>query len=190
MRKLLSIPFLAVLCACPAPKPMPEDAGEDVPVEFSGDTAGGSIPEIPDGLMNTEPRIDAGPIVIDGGCCETRFRVAAGGEPAGATVRIVAGLAVIADLPLTLANGEWSALACFPLEASVAYRYEFTWDGGIEDGGSIDLEDGGTEWFEIRIVNNSARASASEPTFTDVNGAEWNFYRAVSSCDGLDGSVP
>jgi hypothetical protein len=190
MKKLLFACLLA-LAGCPQPMPMPEDAGEPPPrPAYDGDTAGGSIPELPEGVMNPEPLIDAGPIVVDAGCCETRFRVAESAEPADATGRVVSGLAVLSGLELTRLGGEWSTQACFPLNASVAYRYEFTWDAGVLDGGSLDLEDGGTEWLELPLIGHSLRASDAEPGFVDVNGERWNFYRAVESCDGLDGSVP
>jgi hypothetical protein len=191
MKTLLPLVCLALLTACPAPMPMPEDAGEEQPPPvYDGETAGGSIPEIPEGQMNPEPLFDAGPIEVDGGCCDTRFHIAEDSEPAHATGRIASGLSTLAGLSLTRGGGEWSATACFPLNASVAYRYEFTWDGGVADGGSVDLEDGGVEWEQIALIGFSARASESEPGFTDVNGERWNFYRAVESCDGLDGSVP
>jgi hypothetical protein len=191
MKKLLPLVCLALFAACPPPMPMPEDAGEELPPPaYDGETAGGSIPEIPENQMNPEPFVDAGPIEVDAGCCDTRFHIAEGSEPAHATGRIASGLVPLSNLALTRGGGEWSATACFPLNASVAYRYEFTWDGGVEDGGSVDLEDGGIEWEELRLIGFSARASALEPTFVDVNGEQWNFYRAVESCDGLDGSVP
>lgn len=191
MRSLGLCALVALFAGCPQPPPPPADAGEEgPPPAYDGEVSGGSIPEIPDGLLNPEPLIDAGPIEVDGGCCATRFHIAEGAEPADATGRIVSGLGPLAGLPLVRAGGEWAANACFPLNASVAYRYEFVWDGGVEDGGSADLEDGGVEWFEIRLVGSSLRASDAEPGFTDVNGERWNFYRAVESCDGLDGSVP
>lgn len=191
MRKLYLLACLALLAACPQPMPPPEDAGEELPPPaYDGETAGGSIPEIPEGVMNPEPLIDAGPIVVDAGCCDTRFRIAEDAEPADATGRISSGLGVLASLPLTRAGGEWSAMACFPLNASVAYRYEFTWDAGVLDGGSLDLEDGGVEWYEIPLIGSATRASDSEPGFVDVDGQRWNYHRPVVSCDGLDGSVP
>jgi hypothetical protein len=190
MKKLFLCAGLALFAGCPQPAPI-EDAGEELPPPaYDGETAGGSIPEIPDELMNPEPLIDAGPIVVDAGCCDTRFRIAEDAEPSDATGRIVSGLSVLSDLALTRANGEWSALACFPLNASVAYRYEFTWDAGVMDGGSIDLEDGGVEYYEIPLIGIATRASDAEPGFLDIDGNRWNYYRPVESCDGLDGSVP
>ncbi len=191
MRTLVLLCSLALFTACPAPIPTPEDAGEPMtPPPFDGETAGGSIPEIPEGVMNPEPLIDAGPIEVDAGCCATRFRIAEGTEPADATGRIVSGLSTLSNLALVRGGGDWSATACFPLNASVAYRYEFKWDGGVLDGGATDLEDGGVEYAEIQVTGIASRASDAEPGFTDVNGERWNFYRAVESCDGLDGSVP
>lgn len=187
MKKLLLMALAAVLAACSAPMTTPEDAGEELPPPaYDGDTVGGTIPELP---MNPEPLIDAGPIVTDGTCCDTHFHIS-DEEPADATGRLVSGLAALAELPLERDGGEWTVTACFPVNQSATYRYEFSWDAGIEDGGSAELEDGGVEWFEIHLVGASARASDAEPGFVDSNGDRWNFYRAVSSCDGLDGSVP
>ncbi len=190
MRTFLLLAALA-LAACPGPKPAPpEDAGEALPPAYDGETRGGSIPDVPAGLNTPEPLIDAGPIVVDPTCCQTQFRID-DREPAGATGALVGSLAVFAGgVPLVRAGGEWTAPLCFPINTGGAYRYEFRWDAGVEDGGTIDLDDGGVQVTLIPLVGFSARASGFEPGFDDANGERWNLYRAVTSCDGLDGSVP
>lgn len=191
MRALLLCLAVVALVGCPGPKTSVDAGAEDAgPPAYDGTTSGGAIPELPEGAQSQSPLIDAGLIVVDAGCCPTQFQID-DQEPADATGRLVGALEVFhGGTALTRGGGLWTASLCFPVETSGTYRYEFTWDGGVEDGGTVDLDDGGVETILIPVVGFSARASATEPGFVDATGDRWNLFGAVSSCDGLDGSVP
>lgn len=178
-----------LLTACPQPAPAQE---EDAGVEpFDGETTGGVIPVFDPEALDAGPMvIDAGVVTVDTRCCETNFAISSE-EPADAVGTLEGENPVFADgLPLTRSDAGWSVPACFPLNASAFYWYHFTWDGGVLDAGTELLPDGGEATVLIPLVGSSNRASTSEPSFTDSNGARRNYYRAVESCDGLDGGVP
>lgn len=188
-----SLLAVLVFSACPPPVVVTpeEDAGE-LPAVFDGPTERLGIPDLPsDYAFDASVEIDAGPLNVDTRCCQTNFRIS-DEEPAGGvtgTLRIALG-AFANGVPLTRGGGAWTASVCFPLERSASYQYEFLFDGGLIDGGQNELPDGGVEWVEVTDVRQTVRASAGEPGFELADGTRTNFYRAVSSCDGLDGSVP
>lgn len=179
------------LAGCPATPP-PEEEEEDAGVEpYDGETVGGVIPVFdPDAIDAGDPVIDAGEVVVDTRCCDTRFSIT-DEEPADAVGVLEGQNVVFGDgLPLTRGDGGWSVSACFPLNASAFYWYRFSWDGGVLDAGTTLLEDGGEETLLIPLMAGALRASDTEPSFTDSDGVRRNYYRAVESCDGLDGGVP
>jgi hypothetical protein len=190
MRVIASALMAALLLGCPATPPVTEvDAGEE---PFDGETegSGGGIPQFdPDAIDAGDPVIDAGMVVVDTRCCDTVFSVS-DEEPVDA-VGVLEGdsPALAGGLSLTRGDAGWSASACFPLNSSSFYWYRFSWDGGLRDAGTFELEDGGTETLVVMDVVTRVRASDREPSFESADGTR-NYYRAVSSCDGLDGSVP
>ncbi|MDP2274749.1 MAG: hypothetical protein Q8K32_28665 [Archangium sp.] len=189
LRRAWWLALALVLAGCPEPVPVEE---EDAGVEpYDGPTQSSVIPTFdPDAIDAGDPIIDAGMVTIDTRCCDTQFAIT-DEEPADA-VGLLEGQHTLfgAGLPLTRSDAGWSVAACFPLNASAFYWYRFTWDGGVFDAGTTDLEDGGQETLLVPVTGESLRASASEPGFTDADGVRRNYYRAVESCDGLDGAVP
>lgn len=171
----------------------PDDAGAAAIPVYDGPTQGSGIPELPEDFEfdASIPLIDAGVIPVDTTCCETRFGIA-DEEPSGG----VEGVLRIelprfaAGVPLVRGGGRWTATACFPINYEAPYFYEFTFDAGLADGGQFGLEDGGVIGFEFMDVQVSRRASADEPSYARADGAPSNHFRGVSSCAGLDGSVP
>lgn len=184
--------LVLVLSACPpTPEPEPEDAGEELPVPYDGPAVPSGVPDFLPPFDAGDGLIDSGVIMVDPTCCETRFSIS-DVEPtqvSSALLRIP--LAKFgAGVTLSRDGGRWHGSGCFPVNTSAAYFYEFTFDGGLVDGGSRALDDGGYEFFEVSSEVVSQRASDEEPSFIDADGLPFNFYRAVSTCDGLDGSVP
>lgn len=189
MKRLWLWAVLAVTACSPPPPPVVE---EEVVEPYDGPTSSGIIPTLdPD-----DPDVDAGDVVIDAGmivvetrCCDTNFTIS-DLEPADAVGVLEGELPVFqGGVPLSREDGGWAATACFPLIASGHYWYRFSWDGGVEDGGLELLADGGEEAVLIPVVITSVRASDREPSVTNASGAR-NYFREVSSCDGLDGGVP
>lgn len=183
--------FLAgLLLGCPAPTPpTEEDAGEEV---FDGETqgSGGGIPVFdPDAIDAGDPVIDAGEVTVETRCCPTSFSIS-DQEPAGA-VGVLEGESPAFDggLPLSRSDAGWTATACFPIQSSSFYWYRFSWDGGVRDAGTFEQDDGGTETILVQDVVTQVRASDTEPVSEAAAGRR-NYYREVSSCDGLDGAVP
>ena len=179
------------LGACPPVEPAPEDAGEEPAVVFDGPTAPAGVPDFFPPFDAGDGRIDSGVIAVDTTCCDTRFSIA-DLEPAEvqtATLRI--GLGAFSNgVALERDGGRWGAVACFPVNQSAVFFYEFTWDGGLVDAGNRELNDGGSEQVLTGSTIQTQRASDDEPSFTDSEGQRFNLYPAVTSCAGLDGSVP
>jgi hypothetical protein len=160
---------------------------------YDGPTRGGGIPDLPEDFVfdASIPTIDSGVIVLDPTCCQTNFGIS-DQEPAlavTALLRIDLG-AFSAGVPLTRAAGRWTASACFPVNQSAPYAYEFTHDAGWVDAGVYVLEDGGQEGRERIEVDVTRRSSDDEPGFDLADGTRTNFFKLVTTCDGLDGSVP
>jgi hypothetical protein len=190
------VSVLVVVSACPRPPPpvTEEDGGEPEQVIFDGPTENSGIPTFPEefALDASIPEIDAGVIVVDTRCCATNFSISDQEPAAGVTLgtlRIELN-AFASGVALTRAGGRWRGTACFPVNVAAPYHYEFTHDAGLVDGGEVALDDGGTVISERLELRTSWRASDEEPGFDRADGRRTNFYRAVSSCDGLDGSVP
>lgn len=178
------------LAGCP-PEPGPideEDAGEE---PYDGPASSGVIPTFdPETYDAGDLVIDAGMVTVETRCCDTQFAIS-DEEPADAVGLLQGENPVFGTgLALTRGDGGWSVQACFPVNASAYYWYHFTWDGGLFDAGLTLMEDGGEELVLVPLTGESMRASDSEPGFTDSAGVRRNYYRAVESCDGLDGSVP
>jgi hypothetical protein len=175
---------------------MPDaDAGEPAAVVYDGPTPASGIPSLPEDFAfdASIPPIDSGVIVVDTRCCETTFSIA-DEEPAGGVEGVLRlGLNVFdGGVPLSrdVDAGRWVASACVPVNSEATFVYEFTIDGGLSDAGLVELEDGGLLGREAVDVRVTVRTSAEEPSAELVDGARVNVYRAVSTCDGLDGSVP
>lgn len=189
-------PIFAVLAAlvfsaCPPTQPAPDlDAGEEPVVPFDGPTSASGVPDFFPPYDAGDGLVDSGVIVLDLTCCETNFNIS-DQEPADGVGVLRIGLGKFHDgVPLARDGGRWTATACFPVNQSSAYFYEFTFDGGIVDAGNRELADGGIEAVELGSTVVTQRASEGEPSFTDSAGQMFNIYRAVTSCEGLDGSVP
>jgi len=133
--------------------------------------------------------IDAGRVDVETRCCATTFSISAQ-EPADATGVLLGETAALrAGLALTRTDAGWTANACVTLNTSSFYWYRFTWDGGLRDAGEVDLPDGGVQVVLEPVTVTTDRASEREPGVASATGQQ-NFYRAVQSCDGLDGGVP
>jgi hypothetical protein len=175
--------------ACPAPvrQPIPEEEEEP----FDGESKSGVIP-----TFDRDREIDAGVFVIDAGrvdvetrCCATTFSIS-DEEPLDATgVLLGQASALQAGLPLRRTDAGWTANACVTVNTSGFYWYRFTWDGGTRDAGEVDLPDGGVDIVIEPVIVTRDRASDREPGVDNATGRQ-NFYRAVATCDGLDGGVP
>lgn len=188
------LPLLA-LSACPPPPVVTpdEDAGAEARPVFDGPTQNSGIPDLPEDFVfdASIPAIDSGTIVVDTRCCTTNFSIADQEAAGGVVGELRLALPTFpSGLALTRGGGRWRATACFPVNQSATYRYEFTWDAGLIDGGQVEDDDGGIIGLELLDVRHFARASDEEPGFTLDDGSRTNFFRSVSSCDGLDGSVP
>ncbi len=179
---------VALLSACPT-KPTPVTSDEEPEVPYEGNAMSSVIPKLDPDADAGVFIIDAGMVVVETRCCVTNFAIS-DGEPSDATgVLLGQTSALRAGLPLTRTDAGWAASACMTLNASTLYWYRFTWDGGVFDAGEVDLPDGGLETVLEPITAIADRSSDQEPGVTDADGRK-NYYRAVSSCDGLDGSVP
>ncbi len=196
VRVIGSVALLVVFAACPPPPPVipEEDAGEPEQVIFDGPTQNSGIPELSEefAVDASIPVIDSGVIVVDTRCCATNFSISDQEPVAGVTVgtlRIELS-AFSSGVALTRAGGRWRGSACFPVNVAAPYHYEFTHDAGLVDAGEVALEDGGIVISERLELQTTLRASDEEPGFDLADGRRTNFFRAVSSCDGLDGSVP
>ncbi|MBM4782616.1 MAG: hypothetical protein GQE15_33490 [Archangiaceae bacterium] len=195
-RFFVSLSLLVLFAACPRPPPIvtEDDAGEPEQVVFDGPTANAGIPALSEefALDASIPAIDSGVIVVDTRCCATNFSISDQEPAAGVTVgtlRIELN-AFSSGVALTRAGGRWRGSACFPLNVAAPYHYEFAHDAGLVDAGEVALEDGGVVIAERLELRTTWRASDEEPGFDLADGQRTNFFRAVSSCDGLDGSVP
>jgi len=179
--------FMAA-CQAATVAPDPEPEGDE---SYDGPSSSGVIPTYePENLDAGDLLIDAGFVEVDTRCCTTHFRII-DQEPVETTGTLNGDSRAFGDgLPLVRNDAGWEATACFPLESSATYWYTFTTDAGFVDGGvEIDREDGGENTVLVHLTETVIRASGSEPGFDTAVGRR-NFYRAVSSCDGLDGSVP
>lgn len=194
-RRVTTLVAASLLLGCPPPVPMPmeEDAGEPVVPVYDGPTQGSGIPDRPPGfgIDASIPLIDAGVIPVDMTCCQTQFGIS-DEEPAGGVdgVLRIELPRFAGGVPLVRSGGRWTASACFPINYEAPYFYEFTYDAGLADGGLFGLDDGGVIGLEFVDIRVTRRASADEPAFLSIDGAPSNRFRAVSSCAGLDGSVP
>lgn len=192
-RFVVSVAVLGLIAGgCPAPQQMSSD--DDVLPEdvYDGPTSSGVIPVYePETFDGGDPLIDAGEVVVDTTCCTTQFSIS-DQEPADAVGLLQGESSVFGDgLALDRTDAGWSATACFPINASAFYWYAFSWDGGFVDGGVLieDRDGGAGEIVAVQLIETSTRASDREPSIDTATGLR-NFYREVSSCDGLDGSVP
>jgi hypothetical protein len=171
------------------PEPEPEPEAEE---PYEGPSSSGIPPAIDPDDYDFDAGVvlvDAGSVVVDTRCCVTRFSIS-DQEPADATGVIEGDLPVFAGgTPLTREDGGWTATVCHPLNASGYYWYRFVWDGGLFDGGTETQPDGGEAPVLIPVTATSVRASDRETSVTNSQGTR-NFYREVSSCDGLGGRVP
>jgi hypothetical protein len=186
-RSSLWVTLLIGLAACPAPPPPPVEEEPDEP--YDGPTSSGIIPSIDPDADAGLVLLDAGDVVVETRCCATTFTIS-DEEPLDAVGVLEGELAVFqGGVPLSRSDAGWMASACFPISASSHYWYRFSWDGGVEDGGVELLPDGGEEQLIYPVVITSLRASDREPSVTNASGTR-NYFREVSSCDGLDGGVP
>ena len=186
----LTLGGVLLFVACPAPEPEPEREPEPEPYDGPG---GSGIPpafdpedfDFDSGVF----LVDAGMVVVDTRCCTTRFSIS-DEEPADAIGSIQGDLPIFAGgISLTREDGGWTAMACHPINASGFYWYRFEYDAGVFDAGVVGLPDGGEEILEIPLTGSVVRASDRESSVATSDGRR-NYYRAVSSCDGLDGGVP
>lgn len=189
MRALLAALFGAlVFSACPNPMPQPAPEEEE---PFDGESMSGVIP-----TFDRDNELDAGVFIIDAGlvtvetrCCATNFSIS-DEEPSDATGTLFGQTASLqTGIPLQRVDAGWSASACLTLNSSTLYWYRFTWDGGQVDAGGVDLPDGGYEIVIETVTVTRDRSSDREPGVDEATGRK-NYYRDVSSCDGLDGGVP
>lgn len=189
MKRLLWCAVLAVTACSPPPPPVVE---EEVVEPYDGPTSSGIIPTIDPEDLDVDAgveQLDAGNVVVETRCCETTFTIS-DEEPLDAVGVLEGEVAVFqGGVPLSRGDAGWTAAACFPISASSHYWYRFSWDGGVEDGGVELLPDGGEEQLIIPVVITSLRASDREPSVTNSEGTR-NYFRDVSTCDGLDGGVP
>jgi len=189
--------FVAALalaaCRQPMPDPEPFDAGPEEAVVFDGPTSNTGIPQLPEDFTfdASIPLIDSGVITVDGTCCVTEFSISDREPAEGVVGALHVNLSTFdGGVPLTRGAGRWTATACFPVNQSASYQYEFNYDGGVVDGGIAELEDGGLVYRERLDLQTWRRGSDEEPGFELADGSRANFFRSVSSCEGLDGSVP
>lgn len=185
---LLLAAALAFGCSSGDPQPSP-DAGPVADAAFQGETSGGQIPEFPGGLFDAG-FIDAGEIVVDGACCNTTYRIAAGEEPEDATGLLMGDHPVFGrGLELTRGEGAWTARVCFPVNQSANYWFAFRWSNGMVDAGTVDLEDGGTESRTFEEILGVERASEDAARQVLADGRVVNFQPAWASCEA-EGAHP
>lgn len=190
---VLSVGAVVALISC-VEEPKPGTVEEETaPLPYDGETSGsgGGIPVFEPGVMDAGSEIiDAGNVTVDTRCCQTAFSIS-DGEPADAVGKLQGEHGKLAGgISLSRTDAGWSASTCFPVNSSSRYWYAFSWDAGFVDGGIDLLPDGGEEAVLIYKEGRSLRASDREPSFVDSEGTRRNYYREVSSCDGLDGGVP
>jgi hypothetical protein len=193
--RTVSLVTALVLVGCPRPPPdiTEDDAGAPEDVVYDGPTRGIGVPDLPDdfALDAALSEIDSGVIVVDRPCCTTSFSIRDEEPSGGVTGTLIIGLqAFAAGVPLTRGGGRWRASACFPVNQSAPYFYQFDIDAGFVDAGAVELDDGGVIWTQVLDLRQMRRASDDEPSFEEIDGTQANVFRAVSTCDGLDGSVP
>lgn len=160
---------------------------------FDGPTQSSSIPQLPENFPfdASFPAIDAGVIVVDTRCCDTNFGIADREPNLEVTGVMRFGSNLFPNgVALTRGSGRWTARACFPVNSASTYWYQFTWDAGVVDAGVGELDDGGLVNLSYVDIKQVVRASDEEPGVEAIDGTRSNTFRAVSSCDGLDGSVP
>lgn len=178
-RFLLAVSVLGLACQS---KPAEEsDAGaDDASVEYRGETNNAALPQ-PDDVPQDEDWVeDAGEFVVDHRCCNVIFHLAAT-EPDDATGVVRASLNGLRDgLPLSRSDAGWAAGFCMPMNAVVAYHYEFTF--AVDAGDLVDA-DGGA-WF-----TTVQRASPDEFTTGDGQGGFTNVYSVATDCSAADASV-
>ena len=181
--------FALLMTAACKPATTDTDAGDDFEDPYDGPTENATIPVLdPDNLDLDagDVVVDAGEVIVDTTCCDFTFSIS-DQEPEDAIGFIDGELPLFGDgLPLSRGDAGWSATACVPLNAAARYSYRFEWDGGIADGGAIDLEDGGQAWTEVAVTTTEVRASDAELQVSDSVGTV-NYYEAVSTCGGTDG---
>lgn len=179
-----------VLMSCPQPRPGPEPEPDEEPY------AGPGSPPIPPAndpddhdFDGGQVLVDAGLVVVDSRCCMTRLSIS-DQEPTDAVGTIEGELSLFeGGLPLRRVDGGWAATTCHPVNSAGRFWYRFVFDGGVFDAGLEQLPDGGAEVVLVSSTQSVIRVSDREPTVTNAEG-ERNYYRSVSSCDGLDGGVP
>jgi hypothetical protein len=181
--KILTLSCVAVgLLACPpAPIDMPkDDAGTMEPVEFTGE-ATGNPPDFSGDIVDSGQGVfDAGTAVVETRCCKLNFRIAANGEPASAVGKLMGEAAPLsAGIPLTRDASGFSAAACFLVNTSSYYWYEFSWFTSDADAGGETEGDGG-------YVVRTKRHSAAETNYPQGDGTFKNFIPAVNNCALLD----
>jgi hypothetical protein len=179
----LGLGFVAGFACTPEVPPDPPEEAEE---PYDGPTAPSIIPSLdPDDLDRDagDVVVDAGMVVVNTECCEASFSIS-DQEPADAVGYLDGELPVFqGGLPLTRTDGGWATSACIPVNAATRYWYRFSFDGGTEDAGEVDLEDGGLGILINPITTTVVRTSDREPTVTNAEGSQ-NYYDAVTSCDG------
>lgn len=172
------------LLACPAPTNPEVDAGEEVPVEYEGES-GGSPPDFDGNIIdagNNTP-IDAGLATVDTRCCNLEFRIDSNGEPADAVGKIL-GEAGPFSMGVSLArvDGGYTASACFPMTQSSYYWYQFEYFSDDAGSGGLDLGDGGYRVTDIRY-------NPDETNYPVGGDNRQNYIPSVMSCAQLDAGM-
>ncbi|MCA3012371.1 MAG: hypothetical protein INH41_08220 [Myxococcaceae bacterium] len=181
---------VVLVLGCPQPQPPPpeDDAGVPAVVVNGGPARGRGVPDLPaDFVFDASiPLIDSGVIIVDRLCCMTNFSIQDREPPGDVRGTLVIALqAFAAGAPLARGGGRWTARACFPVNQSATCFYQFDLDGGLIDGGTVELDDGGVEGVLRLDLRRTRRASDEEPSVEQLDGTMANVFRAVSSCDGL-----
>lgn len=185
-----------VACQAKVTNSPPED---DAAVEYSGESNNGALPQPEDVPPEDEWVEDAGAFAIDHRCCNVAFQIPAE-DPDDATGVVRANVDGMREgLPLTRTDAGWLASFCMPLNAVVAYHYEFTFaldagagladdagwvdDAGFAEDAGLDLGDAGPSLTTV------IRASPYALAVSDGQGGMTNIYQVADDCSGADASV-
>lgn len=179
MRNMTAIIWLTwVFVGCgPANEPPVEDELITPPERVERPTPGideepevGDAPEIETPVIDPLPEEPAEAEEV--ACCETTFVLPDGVREEDEVSAILVGgaapLNVEGGIPLTYADGAWSATACIPPEYNAGYHYVV----------SIADENGDVVYESVRTNPNVATG------FSEAG--EINLWDAAETCDGID----